>query len=86
MKSECTKFLRGCRTLIQNYLSEFVEMILRVSIRQCNMAEVSINIMPYNLENKLMALRLKHFFDGLSFGGGGWIRGTFGEAFTMNKN
>ena len=50
------------------------------------MAGVSINIMPYNLENKLMGLRSKQIFDGLSCGGGGWIRGIFGEAFTMNKN
>ena len=61
-------------------------MMLRVPIRQCNMAEVSINIMPYNLENKLMGLRSKQIFDGLLCGGGGWIRGIFREAFTMNKN
>ena len=80
-------FSRGYRRLIQPYLYKFVEMILRVHI-QFNMAEISSNRIPQNLEIKLIDLYfLKTFFSGLICQGevgNGYSRGSFYLGYRLN--
>ena len=44
-------FSGGRRRLIKTYLYKFVEMILRVPV-QCNMAEILLNRIQQDIENK----------------------------------
>ena len=46
-------FQKVTGSLTETYLYKFVQKISRVPI-QCNMAEIQLNRIPYNLKNKFM--------------------------------